>query len=63
MEDLEKFEEMLKNHDWYYEYSDDHGVWQAGRRSKGEVMAELTRLKNTEMSQRAIELFEKYKKK
>jgi hypothetical protein len=21
---------MLKNHDWYYDFSDDHEVWKAG---------------------------------
>ena len=28
---LEMFEKMCKEHDWYYEYSDDHRVWQKGR--------------------------------
>ena len=23
--------ETLRNHDWYYAYSDDHGVWKRGR--------------------------------
>ena len=22
---------MLSGHDWYYDYSDDHGVWQRGK--------------------------------
>ena len=22
---------MLSRHDWYYDYSDDHSVWQKGR--------------------------------
>lgn len=29
--DLEK---RLKDHDWYYAFSDDHGVWQAGEKSR-----------------------------
>jgi hypothetical protein len=28
---LEMFEQMCKDHDWYYEYSDDHNVWTKGR--------------------------------
>jgi hypothetical protein len=28
---LEMFEKMCKEHDWYYEYSDDHTVWKKGR--------------------------------
>ena len=23
--------DMLSRHDWYYDYSDDHSVWQRGR--------------------------------
>jgi len=23
--------EMLKNHDWYYDFADDHSVWEAGK--------------------------------
>ena len=28
---IEMFEQMLGEHDWYYDYSDDHRVWQKGR--------------------------------
>jgi hypothetical protein len=28
---LEMFDQMCKEHDWYYEYSDDHRVWQKGK--------------------------------
>jgi hypothetical protein len=28
---LEMFEQMCREHDWYYEYSDDHNVWKRGR--------------------------------
>jgi hypothetical protein len=27
---IEMFEDMCKNMDWYYEYSDDHRVWKDG---------------------------------
>ena len=26
----EEFETMLAKHDWYYNFSDDHGVWTRG---------------------------------
>jgi hypothetical protein len=26
----EKYVQLLKSHDWYYDYSDDHRVWRAG---------------------------------
>jgi len=28
---LSKYYDMLTGHDWYYDYSDDHSVWQRGR--------------------------------
>jgi len=28
------FEHRLKNHDWFYAFSDDHRVWQAGELSR-----------------------------
>lgn len=30
----------LVRHDWYYEYSDDHGAWQRGQASKKALQAQ-----------------------
>ena len=30
-EAMEKYVDMLKSHDWTYQYSDDHSVWQRGQ--------------------------------
>lgn len=27
---LSEFYDQLERHDWYYHFSDDHGVWMAG---------------------------------
>ena len=35
--DLNTLEKLLKTHDWYYEYSDDHRVWQRGRDERDEI--------------------------
>lgn len=32
-----EYYEMLKNHDWYYDFSDDHLVWTSGNASKCEL--------------------------
>jgi hypothetical protein len=29
---LEDFKKQLAQHDWFYYFSDDHGVWQRGER-------------------------------
>lgn len=36
----EHYIQLLKNHDWTYEYSDDHSQWRRGR----EQWAEIARL-------------------
>lgn len=31
-ESIKEFYKRLENHDWYFEYSDDHSVWMKGNR-------------------------------
>lgn len=35
--ELAAYHRHLATHDWTYEYSDDHSVWQRGRQSQGEL--------------------------
>ena len=35
--DRQDFATKLKNHDWYYAYSDDHRYWSAGNRQSREL--------------------------
>lgn len=32
-----EFMEMLKNHDWYYQFSDDHRYWTRGTKEAEEI--------------------------
>ena len=50
--------EMLRNHDWYFEYSDDHKVWQRGVIERAAINAEAERLGRLELVEQA---FEEYK--
>lgn len=34
---IEDFKKMLDSHDWYYYFSDDHGVWQRGEREVAQI--------------------------
>jgi len=34
---LNEFYKMLENHDWFYDYSDDHSVWRSGSQSMGAI--------------------------
>jgi len=31
--DLEQYIQHLKNHDWWYDYTEDFSVWMGGRKS------------------------------
>jgi len=33
----DKLDKQLKNHDWFYEYSDDHRYYEAGRKEFLEI--------------------------
>jgi hypothetical protein len=35
---------MLKEMDWYYEFSDDHRVWSAGSKAEDSIVKELIKL-------------------
>jgi hypothetical protein len=37
----QKFRQMLREHDYYYEMSDDHRVWQKGRGERATIMSAL----------------------
>ncbi|GIV03921.1 MAG: hypothetical protein KatS3mg015_2751 [Fimbriimonadales bacterium] len=43
--DVAVFAGMLLAHDWTFEYSDDHGVWAAGRYERGRIEDWLPRLR------------------
>ena len=41
---LNEFERALKNHDWYYDYSDDGGVWRRGMEENDKIRRMRARL-------------------
>lgn len=57
MINIDTYEQMLKDHNWDYNYSTDRQVWAAGNLSYQEI------LKHSNDSKEHNELFLKYKKK
>ena len=57
----ESFEHLLKIHDWYYSYSDDHRVWQRGQTAEDTLQRRFRSLKEVD-APRAQALYDKYKK-
>ena len=59
--DLTELERLLKSHDWYYQYSDDHSVWQRGRDQEGEIRRQKDICCGLGLDSIANELYNKYK--
>jgi len=54
---MENLIKLLRNHDWYFEYSDDHKVWQRGVMQRAAINAEAERLGRPELVDEAFEEF------
>ena len=54
----EKFEKMLKSHDWHFERSDDHSKWRQGIEEQKQIFAAKRILGSV-----GQELFDEYRKK
>lgn len=55
---MDKFKQMLRDHDWYFVYSDDHRVFERGKRQRADIHAEAERLGQPELVKTAFEKFE-----
>jgi hypothetical protein len=54
MEQLEKYIADLLRHDWFYEYSDDHSVWRAGKSERSRLIALADTGKSFKMAYDAV---------
>lgn len=36
---MEAYIDLLKGHDWYYQYSDDHSVYKRGQRERSNLIS------------------------
>jgi aryl carrier-like protein len=55
---LQDLAEHMSLHDWYYTYSDDHGVWQRGLESVKIMTAKMNELKELGFEAQVDELWE-----
>ena len=35
---MQEYLDLLKSHDWFHEYSDDHSVWKRGREQRARLL-------------------------
>lgn len=57
---LKEFSEACRTHDWYYEYSDDHRVWQKGRQERANINELYKVLDDNGLKEQAEEIRQQY---
>jgi hypothetical protein len=60
METIQRLEELMKSHDWFYDYSDDHRIWERGRTQRAEIYSTADALRSMGYSSEVDRLFEEY---
>ena len=60
MKKLKTLEELLKNHDWFYQYSDDFNVYSSGQKTWNTINTVIKALKDAGFSKEADDLYDKY---
>lgn len=59
---LDEFETMCKQHDWYYNYSDDHNVWRRGVASDHKLHQAKVWLEKRGLQKEVKKIYDKYSK-
>lgn len=57
---LHDFKDACRTHDWYYNYSDDHRVWQKGSQQSARISSMLKELKEHGLGDKAEEIYKEY---
>ena len=57
---LDSYEAMLRKHDWYYDYSDDHRAYRKGDDEYQQIRATHAKLIELGLEASAVALFRQY---
>lgn len=57
---LQTLEELLKSHDWFYQYSDDDSVYEQGKSAWYAITEVIKALKDAGFGKEADDLYDKY---
>ena len=60
MSRLKKLEELLQNHDWFYQYSDDYSVYEQGKSAWYSITEVIKALKDAGFGKEADDLYDKH---
>ena len=58
--ELNTLEKLLKNHDWFYQYSEDYNVYEQGQTAWNAIAVVMSALKDAGFEHEAEYLYEKY---
>ena len=61
-DDLKQLEKMLKSHDWFYDFSDDHRSYTAGYKSMSKIRSLIKKLNDAGFKSETAKLWKKYNK-
>lgn len=62
MEDLQKLEQLLKAHDWFYQRSDDPRAYRRGSEQRQVILAMVKELHGKDLGIQADELYNQYRR-
>ena len=60
MSKLKTLEELLQNHDWFYQYSEDYSVYEHGQNSWDIISNIMQALDDAGLGDEVNDLYEKY---
>ena len=60
MSKLKTLEELLQNHDWFYQYSEDFSVYERGLKAQETINIAIEVLEDAGLGDEANDLYEKY---
>ena len=59
---LESLTQLLKTHDWGYQFSDDHRVWRAGEQHSLKIQHAMDKLFRMGLEQEARALYNEHRR-
>ena len=60
MSKLKTLEELLQNHDWFYQYSEDYSVYEQGLNAQTTINTAIKVLEDAGLGDEANSLYEKH---
>ena len=57
---LQTLEKLLQDHDWFYQYSDDYGVYERGDRESNTINEVISALRDAGFGKEADDLYDKH---